>query len=222
MRVSHLFNLVAVLFTVGWLAAALAAVIPAFTRSPKHRWLAVIAGLFLVVGFGGFFGEMLSAEGAIKLPRSYEWPAGYVSGVMTTDDRKYIVPLEAMGRVQLYDSHWHFLCGWNVTASGGSFRVFPGPGHTVEVLTSRGSHHYSFSENGDLLSSTSYDRAFASLQEEGQRLVVPTPLLLWVFSGPFISWCVGVLGMLGLMAHEKLSAKARTSVQSASAGSSSA
>jgi hypothetical protein len=100
--------------------------------------------LLVLVGAGGFFAAGLSATGIIKLPSSYEWPAGYARGVVATADGKYIVPLMPSGRLQIYDSQWHFIRGWNVDAGGGDFRVQCSPDGLVEVFTARGERQILF------------------------------------------------------------------------------
>jgi hypothetical protein len=160
-------------------------------------------GFLVIIGSAGFFAEMLSAEGLIKLPNSSEWPAGYVTGVKRTADGKYVVPLVPEGRVQVYDSRWHFLRGWNVDPLGGEFKVTPTPSGMIEVFTARGGRRCSFTENGDLISDASMSEPYDSLPNNGQSVLVPTSPLLWVFSGPFVSWGVAVVGFIGLAVVNK-------------------
>ena len=115
-----------------------------------------------------------------------------------------MVPLVPAGRVQVYDSHWHFLCGWNVEAHGGEFKVAATTDGKVEVFTARGNYHYSFTENGELISASTAAEPYAALPSGGQSVVVPTSPILWVFSSPFISMGVAVLGMIGLRLGKKL------------------
>ena len=162
-------------------------------------------GLLVLVGAGGFFAAGLSAVGVLKLPSSVEWPAGYVTGVVTMADGKYVVPLVPPGRVQLYDPQWHFLRGWHVDAEGGDFRVRCSPDGLIEVFTARGNHYYSFKENGELISATTAtDSEFSSLQNTGRSVVVPTPAPLWFLSSPFLSWGVALVGMAGMALVRKL------------------
>ena len=160
--------------------------------------------LLVLVGAGGFFAAALSATGIIKLPSSYEWPAGYVRGVVTTADGKYIVPLMPSGRLQIYDSQWHFIRGWNVGTGGGNFKVQCSANGVIEVFTARGEHHYSFAQDGHLIGSESLPEPFSLLPDEGQSVVVPTSPLLWIFSSPFLSWGVAVVGFVGLAVLKKM------------------
>jgi hypothetical protein len=197
------FNVFLVLFAGVWLFLAARGISRDFKRLGRSKWLVAVTGLLCLIGFGGFFVEMLSGAGIFTLPKSFEWPAGYASGVKTTSGGEYVVPLVPEGRVQIYDSNWHFVRGWNVDAMGGDFKVAPTPHRTVEVYTARGQHHYSFTETGDLLTSANLSESFWSLPNDGQTVVVPTSLFLWVFSGPAISWGVGVLGFIGLALVKK-------------------
>ena len=132
--------------------------------------------LLVLVGDGGFFAAALSATGIIKLPSSYEWPAGYVRGVVTTADGKY----------------------------RGNFKVQCSANGVIEVFTARGEHHYSFAQDGHLIGSESLPEPFSSLPDEGQSVVVPTSPLLWIFSSPFLSWGVAVVGFVGLAVLKKM------------------
>lgn len=163
-----------------------------------------VMGALVMIGAGGFFAAALSAAGVFKLSSSVEWPAGYVSGVMTTADGKYVVPLVPAGRVQLYDAQWHFLRGWNVDAQGGNFKVKCPADGTIEVLTARGQRRYIFTQAGQLLSNVSLSSDEYSSNDAGaQSVAVPTSLLLSVFSSPFLSWAVGVIGMIGMVLVRK-------------------
>jgi hypothetical protein len=196
-----------VLFAGVWLTLVGSMIIIELKKARRTKWLIFVSGLLIFIGFAGFFAEMSSAEGMLELPKSYEWPAGYTSGIVTTPSGLYIVPLVPEGRIQLYDSNWHFLRGWNVDAMGGDFKVFTEPDAKIEVLTARGAHRYTFTENGDFLSVASLSDSYSSLPKGGQSLFVPTSPLLWIFSGPAISWSVGVFGFIGLGAVKKFNGR---------------
>lgn len=201
------FDLLLILFAGFWLFMAARGVRDDLKRGGGLKWLLAISGLIGLLGFGGFFAQAFSAEGIIKLPKAYEWPAGYVSNVITTAEGKHVVPVVPAGRVQLYNSDWHFVRGWNVDALAGDFKVAANSSGIIEVFTARGEHHYIFNENGDLISSTQLSGSYNSLPDTGQSVVVHTPLLLWPFSNPFISVGVGTLGLLGLAQVKRLKSK---------------
>src|ERR1700674_3351808 len=157
-----------VLFAGVWLTLTAIGIRLSFKSAGRAKWLVALSGVLIFIGSSGFFAEMMSGEGFVRLAKSYEWPAGYVSGVKTTGDGIYVVPLVAEGRIQLYDSRWHFLRGWNVDARGGDFKVNTLPDAQIEVLTARGEHQYTFNENGDLLSTASLSESFYSLPKDGQ------------------------------------------------------
>lgn len=198
------FDVFLVVFACVWLSLAAVGIGRLLKWGKRTNWLVGGMGLLVFIGSAGFFAAALSAEGIIKLPKSYEWPAGYVSGVTVTSDGDYLVPLVSEGRVQVYDSHWHFLCGWNVEALGGEFTVAATKEGTVEVFTARGKHRYSFTKNGDLISASTAAESYDALPDGGQSVVVPTSPILWVFSSPFISMGVVVLGLIGLRIARKL------------------
>lgn len=194
-----------------WLSLAAFAVV----REPKtggtDNWLVGIMGLLVIVGAAGFFATGLAALGVLNLPGSFEWPAGYVKGVMSMPDGNVVVPLVHAGRVQLYSQRLRFLRGWHVNAFGGDFRLESTPAGTIEVLTARGERHYSFTESGDMISDTPSSRsgsdAFYTPHSEGQPVVVPTFPLLWVFSSPFL--CMGMAVVGGAVIVRKRKARFR-------------
>ena len=201
------FGLLMAAFTAFWMFLCVRGLARALRAPDRAKWIAGLMYLLVLVGAGGFFAAALSATGIIKLPSSYEWPAGYARGVVATADGKYIVPLMPSGRLQIYDSQWHFIRGWNVDAGGGDFRVQCSPDGLVEVFTARGQRHYSFAEEGHLVAPRTLPETFASLPS-GDSVVVPTPPLLWVFSSPFLSWGLAVIGFVGLAILKKINSRA--------------
>jgi len=131
------FGMFIALFSCVWLFLAGLEIVRQVKRGGRVNWLVSIAGLFLMVGAGGFFAAGLSAMGVITLPDSFEWPSGYVRGVVQTQDGKYVVPHIPAGRVQLYDSQWRFIRGWHADASGGDFSVACLPTGEIVVFTAR-------------------------------------------------------------------------------------
>jgi hypothetical protein len=198
-----LFDLLLIVFAGFWLFMAARGTTRELESGGKLKWLLAASALVGLLGFGGFFAQMISGAGMLKLPRSSEWPAGYATNVITTIDGKYVVPIVPAGRVQVYDSDWHFLCGWNVDALGGDFKIRVNSSGAVEVLTARGEHQYTFNQNGNLVSSTALSESYYSLPNMGQPKVVPTMFFLWPFSSPFISVVVGTIGILGLALFRK-------------------
>jgi GntP family permease len=117
------FGLFLALFAAFWLFLAARGMAKELKAPERTKWIKGTMYLLILIGAGGFFAAALSATGVIKPPTSFEWPAGYVRGVVTAVDGKHIVPLILSGRLQIYDSQWHFIRGWNVDASGGDFKV---------------------------------------------------------------------------------------------------
>jgi hypothetical protein len=202
-----LFNWLIVLFAGFWFFLAARGMARDFKRADRLRWTVAVMYFLILIGAGGFFAAALSAMGVLKLPTYREWPAGYVRGVVTAADGKYIVPLVPSGRVQLYDTQWHFIRGWNVDAGGGAFKVECSQDGLIEVVTARGNRHYSFTEEGHLVALTRIlPETFASLPT-GEPVVVPTQALLWIFSSPFLSWAVAVIGFVGLAILKKIGSR---------------
>lgn len=162
-----------------------------------RRWLTGLASFLLVVGAAGFFGSALSAVGGLNwLPRSFEWPVGYASGVVSTAEGLHVVPHTSSGRIQVYDANWKFIIGWPVNASGGIFKLLVPGEDRIEVITARGSWQYVFDVRGRLISKSTYEpKTYSDFADLGESIVVPTSPWLWVFSSPFIAWVVLMTGM---------------------------
>jgi hypothetical protein len=199
-----LFGLLLAVFAVVWLFLVVRGAAREFKRVRRSQWLVALMYFLILAGAGGFFAQMLSAVGLLKVSTSREWPAGYVSGIARTADGKYIVPLVPSGRVQLYDSQWHFLRGWHVDAEGGDFKVQCLTDGAIEVFTERGEHHYSFAEDGRLIASTRRSSETYSLLPKGQSAVVRTSPFLWMFSSPLLSWAVALIGFAGTAILRKM------------------
>jgi len=199
------FGWVVAIFAAFWLALAARGITHDFRRGGSKKLVLGVMGFFILIGAGGFFGAALSAMGMLKLPTSFEWPAGYVSGVVQMPDGRYVVPLVPSGRVQVYDSQWHFIRGWHVDAEGGDFKVECSPSGMIEVVTARGQHRYTFTNDGNLISTVTLSEPYYSLPKTQKSVKVPTSPLLWVFSSPFLSMGLAVVGFAGIALVKKLS-----------------
>ena len=91
------FGLLIAAFAAFWMLLCARGMARALRTPDRAKWIMGLMYLLVLVGAGGFFAAALSATGIIKLPPSYEWPAGYVRGVVTTGDGKHIVPLMPSG-----------------------------------------------------------------------------------------------------------------------------
>jgi hypothetical protein len=163
-----------------------------------RRWIVLPSGFLVAFGALAFFGQGISAVGGLNwLPPSFEWPAGHVNGVLTTDDGRHIVLIQGAGRIQVYDSSWRFLRGW---PAGTALKLRLLEDGTVEAL-SKGLRGFVFDLHGKLISQRVYGvREMVDLENSlprGDRIFVPTSPWLYAFSSPFFGWLVGVVGMLG-------------------------
>jgi hypothetical protein len=200
---SYLFALLILgMACVGVLFGALMMVAAAWVPGWR-RWLAVLGGAMVAVGIIGFLGQAFSAVGGLNwLPRTFEWPAGSVDGMITTPSGLRVVPTTAAGRVQVYDAEWNFIRGWHIGAgASGAFALRPLDDDRFEVFTARGDHHYVFSIDGELISEGTYPGGdYSKLSTAGQPAVVPTSWWLWVFTNPLHGWLVfaGGFALFGL------------------------
>jgi hypothetical protein len=201
--------LYSVLLAALWFVGSAFGIVRCLKNGGRTRWLGASGWIVVMIGGSGFFAPSLLQEGVFRPSSALQWPAGYVNGVATTPDGKYVVPLSAPGRVQLYDSRWRFIRGWQVRAGGGDLKVETTPEGTIEVFTSRGLQHYSFTQEGvpilAVRSGAGADDNYGFLPR-GKSIAVPTSRLLWVFSSPFLCLLVTAIGMAGLAIEKKLAA----------------
>ena len=138
------------------------------------------------------------------LPSSFEWPIGYASNVITTPAGLHIVPHDSSGRIQIYNSDWKFIRGWNVPASGGAFKLisFDPETQQLEVVTARGNHEYIYNMNGELWSEEIYlPDTYDSFPNTGISVWVPTYFWLLPLTHPFLA--IATAAIAGL-ARKKL------------------
>ncbi len=181
-----------------WVASAGRFIISAARKKGVHRLTGIAGALLMAVGALGFFGTFLICMTDV-LPTSFELPVGTASGVVTTDDGLYVVPLTAAGRIQVYDGGWKFIRGWHTEAPGGTFHLFVSDTNRIHVVTARRQMHYTYDVNGRLLGSESYSpKRSTDFPQQGTSQIAPTPIWLWPFTGPFFSWLTAVCG-LGLL-----------------------
>jgi len=208
----HLLSILLVLFVGG---TCIGVAIFKACRAKAHvgwkRWLTVIGGIFVAVGGVGFFGTMLSALGGLRwLPTTFEWPAGFVKGILVMPDGKRVVPHTPSGRIQIYDSDWRFLRGWFVDAHGGEFKIRLEGKDKIEVTTARRQMRYVYTLDGLLLSKDTYTpSSYYDFSTSSQSAAVPTRFWLWTFSGPFHSWFVVMLGTVLLLLTDRTKLRGR-------------
>jgi hypothetical protein len=198
------FELLLIAFALFWIGAASRAVYKQLREGSSPNWVVGISGFLIIVGAIGFFGSALVAEGTIIPSTSFEWPAGHANHAVNLSDGGHAIGLEPVGRVQLYDSAWHFVRGWQIDAKGGDFSIVSAEDDLLNVYTARSRMLYVFSDAGKLVSSASYSQGFSDIPRGGS-LNVPTSPLLWPFSSPFGCWALIVLGSLGMRAAKKMS-----------------
>lgn len=191
----RLFTAVIAVFWVGGIGVQSARL---FRRLPARRGLVVLAGLASVIGGASFFVQILSAVGLLTLPPSREWPVGYTTGVQRTVGGALVVPLSAQGRVQVYDSAWHFRRGWNVDADGGKFWLVLSPPDTVFVLTARGHKSLAYRLTGEPLAFPLDDASLWTRRTAGEPFGGTTAPWLLFLTSPFLGGGIAGIGFLGL------------------------
>jgi hypothetical protein len=201
--------------TIGLFNALLAVLWPVFVgialarqlnKSRQAGWLVVLMGMLILIGGEGFFAPSLIVNGVIKPSNSFQWPAGYVNGIVRTPDGGYVVPLKSLARVQVYDPHWRFIRGWQVGTFGKEFRVECTPQGIIDVFSANGLPLSSFTEDGARMSADRSGRSSADYlsMPPPESIMAPTSPLLLAFSSPSLCWVLMVVGVLGLVIVDRL------------------
>jgi len=165
--------------------------------------LSLLTLLLMIFGGEGFFLFGLVTANIIKLPDSFEWPAGHVGGVARTLEGHFVVPLQFPARVQLYDSNLRFVRGWHVETGGESFTVASSAEGTIDIYRGLGQIRDSYTEAGDFVSTENIYmpdfllRSRSTDRPSGEMISVPTPLWRVLIFNPFFIWLVAVFGVAG-------------------------
>lgn len=159
-----------------------------------------VAFVLTLSGFIGFLAPFAVLSGSV-VSDEFEWPVGVATGVEKAADGSYVVPLDAPGRIQVYDQSWRFVRGWQVDAAGGSFVVDVDKRGNIVTLIERGDMRDVFTPTGELVSSTPFDRNAIVGPLVGGRAshVLLTKPYLFPLWSPGIAWLMGAVGM-GLVA----------------------
>lgn len=186
-------------FTIGiggfLIAFALYGAVSSLWRARGHRKVAgFVGGLLVAYGISAFYGAAYSVGGS--LPATFEWPVGRADQLIQVSDGRRIAVHPASARIQVYDHDWKLLHAWVVRAGGGDFRARLLPDDKLEVWTARGAQRFVFTLDGSELERSSYPPEQYPLPVTSGPGYVPTPIVLWPFSSPFVAWGVAVGGGL--------------------------
>lgn len=176
-----------------------------YHKKTKKYLVEKLGYFFVLIGALGFFCTGFSALGGMNwLPKSFPWPVKYTWNATKANTDIYVVPIPPSGRIQLYDNNLKFIRGWPVEAFGGSFKINVSKENNINVYTSRGQRHYIFNLNGDLISQKIYTpKAYDSFYGGMVNLSLPVSPFLLVFTHPFYSWIIVVLGLIILIIADK-------------------
>jgi hypothetical protein len=180
-------------FLITW--ALYAAVTSLWRARDLRKVVGFVGGLLVAYGISAFYGAAYSVGGS--LPATFEYPMGRADQLIEVSDGRRIAVHPASARIQVYDQNWKLLRAWLVDAGGGDFKVRLLPGDKLEVWTARGAQHFVFTLDGMQVEQSSYrPEQYPRLPISAGPGYVPTPLLLWPFSAPFVAWGVAVAGGL--------------------------
>jgi hypothetical protein len=197
-----------------FIAGAAAALLAGLRERGLRRVLWLLCASLILYGGVAFFGQALSATGGLSfLGPSFEWPMGYVRGVVRDSAGRYIAIHGPAGRIQVYDNQGRFVRGWFVRTCGGSAKLRVIDNDYVEVFTAVRQRRFLFSPDGTLLQEGTYaPKSYDDLPfGPAIAMTFDTPWALSPFTHPLIAWGMVFLGMLGLLALDRTKRKSRTS-----------
>jgi hypothetical protein len=183
----------AAIFAVVFLGLTVWQAVRVYRAEGTRKKMAVVGGAMMLVGGAGFLGTMLVSLGAITPPNTFQWPAG-MAPVVFTASGEAVVPIVPAGRIQIYDSSWHFKRGWQIAAQGGDFKIAVRAPDLIDVFTMRGDTHFVFKTDGTLVSH-SVDTVGLVNSKTADRFVPGQPLL-FPLSDPAYCWSIGAMGLL--------------------------
>ncbi|RKY03801.1 MAG: hypothetical protein DRP56_10795, partial [Planctomycetota bacterium] len=175
-------------------------------------------GILCFIGFAGFLAGFVCAFMTMSdkpmVSTRARFPLGALESVAVDHEDNIYCAISFYGRVQVYSPEGEFLRGWFLDAGGGVFRIKIDSENNLHVVTARGDHHYVFSTEGTLLSSSQVspkeeDRLFgekwrpAVYDRDGNSYNIHSPILFsrisketpsglqtTVVSDPFVLWFV--------------------------------
>lgn len=185
------------IFAVVFLGVTVWQAVRVYRAGGTRKRMAVVGGWMMFVGGAGFLITMLVSLGAITPTNTFQWPAG-MAPVTFTASGEAVVPIVPAGRIQIYDSRWHFMRGWQIDAQGGDFKVAVRAPDLIDVFTMRGDTHFVFKTDGTLVSE-SVDTVGIVNSKTVDRFVPGQPLL-FPLSDPAYCWGIGAMGLLLIVA----------------------
>lgn len=202
------FGGVIILIAAVWIAAPVSITWSLRKASGSVRLLGFVGGLLMAIGATGFFGSALAATGGLNgLSSTFQWPVGYASGVVTTASGFRVVPLNACGRIQVYDAQLHFVRGWWTDTQGKDFKLDVVNGDQIKVYANR-NRLLIYDLQGQLLNQSTYGGVDAfNAVPAGESMLIPTFWPLWVFSNPFYSWALAAAGLISVIIAQKRARK---------------
>lgn len=171
-----------------------------------------IASFLLLIGAVSFFGSaIINSMGELILPNNFQWPIGKADNILVTKDKKYIVPHEETGRIQIYNRNLEFIRGWNVNASGGAFKIVLLKSNLIEVYIARENYMYVYDVEGNKISKNHYNRQYYdNIPLTNKTLNIPTPFYLLPFTNSFLAFFFFLLGLILLIIIERVKIWIRT------------
>ena len=143
-------------------------------------------------------GTLFVASGGLRrVSSNFEWPVGSAKGVLIMPNKELVVPLEAIGRIQIYDANTKFLRGWWVDGGKGGIKFKLAGTNMFEAWITRDDARYLYDLDGHLHFQGTYQlKDWNDLPLQSEPASIPTSWWLWSFEGPFHSWITMIIGGL--------------------------
>jgi len=172
-------------------------------------WIASLC--VLAVGIVGWLSHIWLHKGDLAHRRDVEWPVGHTSVAIALPDGRYAVPLDYVGRIQIYSSNLQFQYGWRVPSGTRAMMtlVCRHDGRLEAFCRATGLHHssnyvydYIYDTDGALCSDRAYDvrtQGYPSLADHPENLVtlaIPQPWWSPFAKDATYFWLVIIAGAL--------------------------
>jgi uncharacterized protein YneF (UPF0154 family) len=185
------------------------------------KLLNFISLILILIGFIGFIGGFVISMRLIEFKN--EIPLGDIEGILVSKDGRIFLGLQFYGKIQSYDNQGNYIMNWDVTNSGGVFRMDI-KNDTITVATARGDNLIKYDLVGNKLSQQNISNIYSKFKDSNQftdnltsstykinnglfpnitrqkdgkcEKIITMSLLQKIFKGPMPAWLLAVFGMI--------------------------
>jgi len=154
-------------------------------KSKKVLLLETLSLILFIVAILGWFGSTLIRKTDIVQPNT-ELPYAHLRGIVVDEQNNIYLGVQYFGRIQMYDAQGCFQKGWFIESDGGLFRLKTNDQGQLEVATARTNLHYTFDQNGNIISVTENSESFDNFTEINEYEVRSKDGTIYTITFPMI------------------------------------